>query len=509
MEEWALAHEARADAKARELITCLKACLPAGPALDERAGRRVHRVPRHPELARRAAAPGGHGRRPHVAQLHGGIAGDEREQLEAGFQADPTEHPVRILLATDAASEGIDLQRPLPPPGQLRHPVQPEPARAADRPHRPLRPADTHPRSATSSAPAGGHAVDAFEADLEFLRRVAREGRHDARTTSARSTPCSPTPCSGGWSASRSPWTSRRPTPGPARTPPGRHGRRPRAGPPARASSSTRPSPSWASPRRGCAGSWTPPWSWPGSRRCARTSATGTSTTGCSTSRRSPARGTGRPRGLAEKLETADRAPRQRPVTFDPAAAVHRDDVVLAHLNHPLVAMSTAAAASRGVAVGRRAAPGHRRAVATTLCWKTCSWARSPGSCSSARTVCGCTRRCCTPVAGCPSAAASGAGRTWARCAGCCPARWRTASRHRRTSTPGWRSAGRPSATACWPRSTGGRTPGERSLERVLAERAQEEQERIADRLDRFAHTLRRKLAEEDTDLGAGADQPG
>ncbi len=41
----------------------------------------------------------------------------------------------------------------------------------------------------------------------------------------------------------------------------------------------------------------------------------------------------------------------------------------------------------------------------------------------------------------------------------------------------------------------------ERSLERVLAERAQEEQERIADRLDRFAHTLRRKLAEEDTDL--------
>ena len=33
--------------------------------------------------------------------------------------------------------------------------------------------------------------------------------------------------------------------------------------------------------------------------------------------------------------------PRQRPVTFDPAAAVNRDDVVLAHLNHPLVAMST------------------------------------------------------------------------------------------------------------------------------------------------------------------------
>ena len=38
-------------------------CLPAGPALDERARDRLHRVPRHPALARRAAAPGGHGRR--------------------------------------------------------------------------------------------------------------------------------------------------------------------------------------------------------------------------------------------------------------------------------------------------------------------------------------------------------------------------------------------------------------------------------------------------------------
>ena len=36
---------------------------------------------------------------------------DEREHLKAAFQADPTAHPVRILLATDAASEGIDLQR--------------------------------------------------------------------------------------------------------------------------------------------------------------------------------------------------------------------------------------------------------------------------------------------------------------------------------------------------------------------------------------------------------------
>src|SRR5258708_33393596 len=35
---------------------------------------------------------------------------DEREAVKASFQAHPTDSSVRILLATDAASEGIDLQ---------------------------------------------------------------------------------------------------------------------------------------------------------------------------------------------------------------------------------------------------------------------------------------------------------------------------------------------------------------------------------------------------------------
>ncbi len=34
----------------------------------------------------------------------------EREAVKAAFQADPTRTPVRILLATDAAGEGLDLQ---------------------------------------------------------------------------------------------------------------------------------------------------------------------------------------------------------------------------------------------------------------------------------------------------------------------------------------------------------------------------------------------------------------
>ncbi|MEQ8789466.1 MAG: DISARM system SNF2-like helicase DrmD [Pirellulaceae bacterium] len=42
--------------------------------------------------------------------LHGGTDPEEREKIKAAFQALPAISPVRILLATDAASEGIDLQ---------------------------------------------------------------------------------------------------------------------------------------------------------------------------------------------------------------------------------------------------------------------------------------------------------------------------------------------------------------------------------------------------------------
>ncbi len=42
--------------------------------------------------------------------LYGGMDAEERERIKAAFQSDPVNDPVRILLATDTASEGIDLQ---------------------------------------------------------------------------------------------------------------------------------------------------------------------------------------------------------------------------------------------------------------------------------------------------------------------------------------------------------------------------------------------------------------
>ncbi|MBX3251396.1 MAG: DISARM system SNF2-like helicase DrmD [Myxococcales bacterium] len=45
-----------------------------------------------------------------ILELHGGMSDEQREEVQRAFNAPPDEHPVRILLATDAAREGVNLQ---------------------------------------------------------------------------------------------------------------------------------------------------------------------------------------------------------------------------------------------------------------------------------------------------------------------------------------------------------------------------------------------------------------
>lgn len=45
-----------------------------------------------------------------IAVFHGGMGDDTRDELQAAFNGDPAEHPVRVLIATDAAREGLNLQ---------------------------------------------------------------------------------------------------------------------------------------------------------------------------------------------------------------------------------------------------------------------------------------------------------------------------------------------------------------------------------------------------------------
>lgn len=45
-----------------------------------------------------------------IDTFHGGIGEERREAIKAAFNADPSVHPLRILIATDAAREGVNLQ---------------------------------------------------------------------------------------------------------------------------------------------------------------------------------------------------------------------------------------------------------------------------------------------------------------------------------------------------------------------------------------------------------------
>lgn len=110
MKEWAETASARMDAKTTKLIEWLHETIrPGGKWSDERViiftEYRATQNWLQGILAREELSGGDH-----LLTLHGGMNTDEREKVKAAFQAKPSDSQVRILLATDAASEGIDLQ---------------------------------------------------------------------------------------------------------------------------------------------------------------------------------------------------------------------------------------------------------------------------------------------------------------------------------------------------------------------------------------------------------------
>lgn len=114
-----------------------------------------------------------------VMKLYGGMLPPDREAVKAAFQASPDDSPVRILLATDAASEGINLQNHC---HRLVHVEIPwNPNRLEQRNGRIDRHGQKHDvevfhfvakgyRSGARDRPR-----DALEADLEFLMRAAEK----------------------------------------------------------------------------------------------------------------------------------------------------------------------------------------------------------------------------------------------------------------------------------------------------------------------------------------------
>jgi len=111
MKDWAAKATAQPDSKAKVLIQWLKDNIrPGGKWSNQRVIIFTEYRATQNWLQERLAYEGfraGDGR---LLTLYGGMDSQHREDIKAAFQAHPSKHPVRILLATDAASEGIDLQ---------------------------------------------------------------------------------------------------------------------------------------------------------------------------------------------------------------------------------------------------------------------------------------------------------------------------------------------------------------------------------------------------------------
>ncbi|GHF42173.1 DISARM system SNF2-like helicase DrmD [Streptomyces griseosporeus] len=178
MERWALTHEAAPDSKAEALIRTLKAiCRPDGKKwTNERVvvftEYRDTQEWLYDLLQQEELTDGGR-----VERLHGGLSAEERERIRLGFQTDPSreEGKVRILLATDAAGEGIDLQNHCH--RLINYDIPFNPNKLEQRIGRIDRWGQKHDPEITHFIGSGWQQAQAgsYEADLEFLSRVAKK----------------------------------------------------------------------------------------------------------------------------------------------------------------------------------------------------------------------------------------------------------------------------------------------------------------------------------------------
>ncbi|ACY98106.1 DISARM system SNF2-like helicase DrmD [Thermomonospora curvata] len=332
MHKWAAAHEARPDAKAKELINYLiSVCRPGKDWTNERVIVFTEYRDTKDWLHGLLRDHGLGGER--LAELDGTMTAQDREKLRLAFQKSPAEHPVRILLATDAASEGIDLQNHCH--RLVNYDIPFNPNKLEQRIGRIDRYGQKHTPEIRHFVGTGwDKAVDSYEADLEFLSRVAKKVAQmeedlgqvnavladavqrrllgeqvdvDAETARAAAREKVPTEGDVSGQVRRLRETVEETVKTLHITPEGIKRVVDTALELARQRPLTKavdPDPVYEVPV--LTGSW----------------------------ERATA-------GLLEKLPTGGGEPRRLPVTFDQEVARRRDDVVLAHLGHPLVAMST------------------------------------------------------------------------------------------------------------------------------------------------------------------------
>ena len=110
MRDWANSAKGRGDSKSAKLLQWLKDTIrPNGKWSDNRVILFSEYRASQNWLQTIIATEGFSGN-DRLLTMYGGMDSEQREAVKAAFQTDPAKSPVRILLATDAASEGLDLQ---------------------------------------------------------------------------------------------------------------------------------------------------------------------------------------------------------------------------------------------------------------------------------------------------------------------------------------------------------------------------------------------------------------
>ncbi len=171
LDVWARRRAEPADSKAEALVAELHRLCPTGS--DERVIVFTEYRDTQVWLAGILAARDLAGDR--LGLLHGGMDDARREHLKNAFQAAPDRDPLRILLATDTASEGIDLQRHCST--VIHYDIPFNPNRLEQRIGRVDRYGQHTEVDVVHFVGSGWQQAQAgsYDGDLEFLSRVARK----------------------------------------------------------------------------------------------------------------------------------------------------------------------------------------------------------------------------------------------------------------------------------------------------------------------------------------------
>jgi superfamily II DNA or RNA helicase len=171
LKDWGLSHESRADSRLEQLVTFLDGvCRPDGKNwTNERVvvfTEYAHTVDWLTRVLQQRGYP-----ETRLAVIQGSTSTEDREVIRTQFTTDPTKEPIRVLLATDAAGEGIDLQTYCHRLVNFEIPFNP--SRIEQRIGRIDRYGQTQAPQVYHFVPVADSST--YSADLGFMERIARK----------------------------------------------------------------------------------------------------------------------------------------------------------------------------------------------------------------------------------------------------------------------------------------------------------------------------------------------